>query len=128
MVALIPGNQGGAGTVARLDLVYCGGILQPGLLDGEDRRLPCNCGGGGSWRRSRTVAKVSFSLPSPSSILTISRTALNNTLRDAVPLVLQAISASLDPAIESRQVDSALKCLEAWLSYIPARYALSFRQ
>lgn len=56
--------------------------------------------------------------------LMMSRTTINNTLRDAVPLVLQAVTASLNPAIEDRQVESALKCLEAWLTYIPAKCAI----
>ncbi|VDB95428.1 unnamed protein product [Peniophora sp. CBMAI 1063] len=48
------------------------------------------------------------------------KTLLNVSLRDAVPLVLQAITASLNPSAEERQVESALHCLEAWLAFIPA--------
>jgi len=48
------------------------------------------------------------------------------SLREAVPLVTQAIASSIGPSTDStalRQLQSALKCLEAWIPNLPSKYA-----
>lgn len=47
------------------------------------------------------------------------------SLRDAVPLVTQAITSSLAPPSDPTrlgQLQSALKCFEAWIVNLPARF------
>ena len=45
------------------------------------------------------------------------------SLRDAVPLVTQAIASSIAPPLDPGQLQSALKCFEAWIPNLPSRYA-----
>jgi hypothetical protein len=48
------------------------------------------------------------------------------SLREAVPLVAQAIASSIVPSTDPtrlRQLHSALKCLEAWMPNLPSKYA-----
>ena len=48
------------------------------------------------------------------------------SLREAVPLVKQAIASSIIPSTDPhrlRQSLSALKCLEAWIPNLPSKYA-----
>jgi hypothetical protein len=48
------------------------------------------------------------------------------SLREAVPLVGQAIASSIVPSTDPpklRQLQSALKCLEAWIPNLPSKYA-----
>jgi hypothetical protein len=49
------------------------------------------------------------------------------SLREAVPLVTQAIASSIVSSTDPpglRQLQSALKCLEAWMPNLPSKYAL----
>jgi hypothetical protein len=45
------------------------------------------------------------------------------SLRDAVPLVTQAIASSIAPPLDPGQLQSALKCFEAWIPNLPSRCA-----
>jgi len=48
------------------------------------------------------------------------------SLREAVPLVIEAIASSIVPSTDPtrlRQLHSALKCLEAWMPNLPSKYA-----
>ncbi len=48
------------------------------------------------------------------------------SLREAVPLVTQAVASSIIPSTDPHrlcQLRSALKCLEAWLPNLPSKYA-----
>jgi hypothetical protein len=48
------------------------------------------------------------------------------SLREAVPLVKQAIASSIIPSTDPsllHQLQSALKCLEAWIPNLPSKYA-----
>ena len=48
------------------------------------------------------------------------------SLRDAVPVVTQAIASSIAPPVDPArlgQLQSALKCFEAWIPNLPSRYA-----
>jgi hypothetical protein len=50
------------------------------------------------------------------------------SLREAVPLVKQAIASSIVPSADPprlRQLQSALKCLEAWIPNLPSKYAFA---
>jgi hypothetical protein len=54
------------------------------------------------------------------------RSQMLQSLRDAIPLVTQAISSSIVPSTDSvrlRQLQSALKCFEAWIPNLPSKYA-----
>lgn len=48
------------------------------------------------------------------------------SLKEAVPLVTEAIASSIVPSTDPtrlRQLHSALKCLEAWMPNLPSKYA-----
>ncbi len=54
------------------------------------------------------------------------RSQMLQSLREAVPLVKQAIASSIIPSMDPprlRQLQSALKCLEAWIPNLPSKYA-----
>ncbi|KAI0318744.1 armadillo-type protein [Amylostereum chailletii] len=53
-------------------------------------------------------------------LLPARKVQMDQTLREAVPLVTQAIVSSLDPSRDPKQFQSAMKCLEAWLPALPA--------
>ena len=47
------------------------------------------------------------------------------SLRDALPVVVQAVTASIADAgqsISRSELQSALKCLEAWMSHLRGKY------
>lgn len=49
---------------------------------------------------------------------------MHQTLLDSVGMVIQAITTSIDQpkaALSTRQLDSALKCLTAWIPTVPGR-------
>ncbi|KAI0033743.1 armadillo-type protein [Vararia minispora EC-137] len=52
-------------------------------------------------------------------LLPLRKAELNATLREAVPIVAQAIGSSISLSVSERQFESAVKCLEAWLPIIP---------
>lgn len=65
------------------------------------------------------------------------RARLQQSLNDAVPVVVQAVGASIDAALARKyspqagamsaaQLPSALKCLEAWLQVLPAKFVEFF--
>jgi hypothetical protein len=48
------------------------------------------------------------------------------SLKEAVPLVKQVIASSIVPSTDPlrlRQLQSALRCLEAWMPNLPSKYA-----
>lgn len=50
---------------------------------------------------------------------------MKTTVADAVPMVVQAISECIaSPALQRppQELPSALKCLQAWMSILPAKY------
>lgn len=54
------------------------------------------------------------------------RSQMFQSLREAVPIVTQAIASSIVPSTDLarlRQLHSALKCLEAWIPNLPSKYA-----
>ena len=51
------------------------------------------------------------------------RVQMLQSLRDAVPLVTQAIASSITPPLDPGQLQSALKCFEAWIPNLPSRCA-----
>ena len=56
-----------------------------------------------------------------------SRMQMQQTLIDSVPMVVQAITTSITQpreAISTHQLDSALKCLVAWVPTLPGKWAL----
>ncbi|KAI0247835.1 ARM repeat-containing protein [Lactifluus subvellereus] len=56
-------------------------------------------------------------------LLPTKRSQMLQSLRDAIPLVTQAIASSIVPSTDParlRQLQSALKCLEAWIPNLPS--------
>ena len=49
------------------------------------------------------------------------RVQMLQSLRDAVPLVTQAIASSITSPLDPGQLQSALKCFEAWIPNLPSR-------
>ena len=50
------------------------------------------------------------------------------SVRDALPIVVQAVTASIADAgqsISRSELQSALKCLEAWMSHLRGKYVPS---
>jgi len=46
---------------------------------------------------------------------------MKQSLQDALPLVVQAVTASIADSgqpVSDRELQSALKCLEAWMSHL----------
>jgi hypothetical protein len=73
----------------------------------------------GAFKSLRTVGFV-FSL---STLGQQHRVQMLQSLRDAVPLVTQAIASSIAPPLDPGQLQSALKCFEAWIPNLPSRCA-----
>jgi len=74
-------------------------------------------------QRSATLLRELIQLLPPSH-----RSQMLQSLREAVPLVRQAIASSIVPSTDPprlRQLQSALKCLEAWIPNLPGKYATS---
>ena len=83
-------------------------------VNGADLLPTKKCG-----RSSRAQEFLSFSTPTH-------RSQMLQSLREAVPLVTQAIASSIVPSTDParlRQLHSALKCLEAWMPNLPSKYA-----
>lgn len=83
-------------------------------VNGADLLPTKKCG-----RPSRSQETMSF------STLT-HRSQMFQSLREAVPIVTQAIASSIVPSTDParlRQLYSALKCLEAWMPSLPSKYA-----
>lgn len=51
-----------------------------------------------------------------------SRAQMSQSLSDAVPMVVQAITSSIQPTVPASQIQSALRCLQAWMTIFPTRY------
>lgn len=47
---------------------------------------------------------------------------MSQSLLDAVPMVVQAITSSMSPTTPMQQIESALRCFQAWISILPTRY------
>ena len=71
---------------------------------------------------SHCCAAIVVSHPQPPRIQML------QSLRDAVPLVTQAIASSLAPPLDPTrlgQLQSALRCFEAWIPNLPSRFVAS---
>jgi hypothetical protein len=94
-----------------------------GLL--RDRR------GGGEQCRPPSHEKVRKIIPSPDFVVSTPRpprSQMFQSLRDAVPLVTQAIASSIALPLDLTrlgQLLSALKCFEAWIPNLPSRCAVA---
>lgn len=57
----------------------------------------------------------------------LNRVQMQTTLASAIPMVVQAIGDCIKlPAMERspHELNSALKCLQAWMSVLPAKYGV----
>lgn len=51
----------------------------------------------------------------------MSRSKIRQTLADAVPMVMQAITSCIRTHASSGELRAALKCLQAWMFILPAK-------
>ena len=80
-----------------------------------------------SYRRASSFRPLGFILASRKSLTPsfVCRAQMQATLASAVPMVVQAISNCIKTPVTQRsphELTSALKCLQAWMSVLPAKY------
>ncbi|KAF5347245.1 hypothetical protein D9756_009920 [Leucocoprinus leucothites] len=56
---------------------------------------------------------------SNADLLGPSKAQMSQSLSDAIPMLVQAVTSSISPTAPQQQIQSALRCLQAWMTILP---------
>ncbi|KAF5337781.1 hypothetical protein D9611_015001 [Ephemerocybe angulata] len=80
---------------------------------------------GGSAERIHQFLVIGAEEVGTADLLGASKVQMQQSLRDAIPLVVQAITSSVNRSVSISQFQSALLTLQAWMTIFPSRSAAS---